>query len=122
MWFEPNFDCKFPDEDHSYAFPVGFAKPPGGQIGSNTHVLNEHTYCCDLPGACPEGEPLLSYGQKCFDWHQKKIGQRAMDAKRLGIPLIISEFGACVEKESCTREIEQIAEVCDEHLIGWGYW
>lgn len=26
--------------------PVGFEVPPGGEIGSETHILNDHTYCC----------------------------------------------------------------------------
>lgn len=25
---------------------VGFDKPPGGEIGSTHHIMNEHTYCC----------------------------------------------------------------------------
>lgn len=29
-------------------FPVGWSKPPGGDVGSTQHVLNGHTYCCQL--------------------------------------------------------------------------
>jgi len=25
---------------------LGFKNPPGGKIGSDKHVLNDHTYCC----------------------------------------------------------------------------
>lgn len=30
------------------AFPLGFTKPPGGEIGSQQHALNWHAYCCAL--------------------------------------------------------------------------
>lgn len=46
MWFEP---VPFPDEMgvmSGYVFPVGFQSPPGAELGSSTHVLNDHTYCC----------------------------------------------------------------------------
>ena len=27
-------------------FNLGFEKPPGGELNSKNHVLNDHTYCC----------------------------------------------------------------------------
>jgi hypothetical protein len=64
MWFEP---MSFPDEIGNpigdgnlggVVFPVGFEVPPGGQIGSPNHILNDHTYCCQLsPSMCATGEP-----------------------------------------------------------------
>lgn len=26
--------------------PVGFQVPPGAEVGSKNHVLNDHSYCC----------------------------------------------------------------------------
>jgi hypothetical protein len=46
MWFEP---ASFPDEVgvlSGIVIPVGFITPPGAEIGSPNHVLNDHTYCC----------------------------------------------------------------------------
>ena len=47
MMFEPG---QFPDEvGVGFADPVwhvGFEKPPGAEIGSTNHMLNDHTYCC----------------------------------------------------------------------------
>jgi hypothetical protein len=51
-----------------------------------------------------------------------RIGTRHKDAKRLGVPLFISEFGACLESKICGREITQVADVCEHELIGWSYW
>ena len=56
MYFEPgilgdivpNFGVK------SIVNHLGFAAPPGGKNGSDTHVLNDHTYCCLMGDACPE--------------------------------------------------------------------
>ena len=106
MFFEP---ATYPDVIGLFGgiiVPVGFEKPPGGEIGSPNHVLNDHTYCCQLsPDACATGEPDLNLASECYDWHTKRIGMRSADAERLGLPLIISEFGACLTEAPCTQEI-----------------
>ena len=125
MWFEP---VPFPDEMgflKGFVFPVGFEVPPGGDIGSNRHVLNDHTYCCQLSASeCVDGngEPQVAHADKCLAWHEKRIGQRAKDAERLGVPLVITEFGACLTEGPCSQEINQVGDVADEHLVGWAYW
>jgi len=62
MWFEPT---QFPD-----AYPlfggwvpaVGYEIPPGGEIGSKTHILNDHAYCCGLSATeCAAGEPQMAH-------------------------------------------------------------
>lgn len=123
MWFEP---VPFPDEVgylSGFVFPVGFQSPPGGDLGSNKHVLNDHTYCCQLSSKeCATGEPQVEHADICLDWHEKRIGQRAKDAQRLGVPLVITEFGACLTEGPCTQEINQVCDVADENLVGWAYW
>jgi len=103
MWFEP---VPFPDEIgvmQGLVFPVGFEVPPGAQIGSNKHVLNDHTYCCQLSGnECATGEPQVAHAVQCREWHESRIGQRSRDAERLGVPLVITEFGACLTDAPCT--------------------
>lgn len=123
MWFEP---ATFPDilgVAGGKVFPVGFKTPPGGEIGSPRHVLNDHTYCCQMSAMeCADGEPQIADASECLAWHEKRIGTRSSDAKRLGTPLMISEFGACLTDGPCTQEIDQVANVSDEHLVGWAYW
>jgi endoglycosylceramidase len=103
MFFEPG---TFPDVlgyMGGIIVPVGFEVPPGGEFGSRNHVLNDHTYCCQLSStACATGEPDVNLASECYDWHEKRIGTRSDDAKRLGLPLIISEFGACLTEGPCT--------------------
>lgn len=61
MFFEPG---TFPDVINKWGgviLPVGFEVPPGGKIGSRNHVLNDHTYCCQLnKDVCATGEPDLN--------------------------------------------------------------
>jgi len=58
MWFMP---ASFPDEAGflgGQVYDVGFTTPPGGEIGSPNHVLNDHTYCCQMSASeCKTGEP-----------------------------------------------------------------
>jgi len=58
MWFEPT---QFPDAYPvmgGWVPPVGYKIPPGGAIGSTTHILNDHTYCCGISATeCADGEP-----------------------------------------------------------------
>ena len=107
MWFEPG---PFPDSFGffgGFIFPVGFESPPGGEKGSDKHVLNVHTYCCamDMAECEATGEPQPAHAQDCQNWHTMELNQRADDAERLGLPLFISEFGACLTDEVCTEEI-----------------
>jgi aryl-phospho-beta-D-glucosidase BglC (GH1 family) len=130
MFFEP---AQWPDfSKKSWLYPngtvhsLGFKTPPGGQIGSTSHVLNDHSYCCQLSDdVCATGEPAAEMGDECLAWHFKRISTRAEDARKLGVPLIISEFGACLDSDECVREINQVAEACDDmiyHVSGWAYW
>jgi len=123
MWFEP---ATFPDVISNFGGIItaaGFKVPPGGQIGSENHVMNDHTYCCQLNSkVCASGEPDPAYKEECREWHKKRIGQRNIDAQNLNIPLHISEFGACLTEGPCTQEIRQVTEVSDENLAGWAYW
>ena len=40
----------------------------------------------------------------------------------MNVPLIISEFGACMNSSGCAQEISTIGEICDSVLVGWAYW
>jgi len=123
MYFE---GTQMPDElgyFGGFVFPTGFEVPPGGEIGSDIHVFNDHTYCCQMGNkVCATGEPPAELAPQCLAWHQKRVGTRSKDAERLGLPLIISEFGACLGTPACVTEITQVAETCDDYLVGWGYW
>jgi Glycoside hydrolase family 5 C-terminal domain/Cellulase (glycosyl hydrolase family 5) len=123
MFFEPT---QFPDTLGllgGLVVPLGFTSPPGGQFNSTTHVVNDHSYCCQLsPEICATGEPDIKKAVDCRDWHEKRVATRADDAKYYGVPLFISEFGACLNSTTCVQEITSLTDACDEHLAGWAYW
>ena len=50
---------------------------------------------------CNGGEPPLSAAAECREYNMDKITKRSKNAKDLGVGLIISEFGACLDSESC---------------------
>jgi len=87
--------------------PVGFNEPPGASHGSPNQVLNSHTYCCQLNhDVCnKDGEPVTGSDAECMAWHEKRLGTRQEDAKRLGIPMFVTEFGACMNSDNCAREL-----------------
>lgn len=58
----------------------------------------------------------------CWAWHEKRINTRDADAKALGIPLAITEFGSCLDTDDCVREITQVADICDDKMASWAYW
>ena len=59
MWFEPVQETDVLGILGGLVFEVGYQTPPGGDIGSDRHVLNDHTYCCQLTAdmCSATGEP-----------------------------------------------------------------
>lgn len=54
---------------------------------------------------CATGQPDVNKAEECLAWHYKRVNTRQEDAQKLGVPLIISEFGACLDGPSCVQEI-----------------
>lgn len=53
-----------------FVVPVGYSKPPGGEIGSRNHALNSHSYCCAFTPVCNEkGEPKPESEYECQGIH-----------------------------------------------------
>lgn len=106
---------------------TGLVTPPGGKNGSDNHVMNHHTYCCqihDPSDVCASGEPNYDkYSKICRKWHADRVGTADQTAKDFGIPLIVSEFGACFDTENCANEITAVADAVDSVVgVGWAYW
>ena len=45
-----------------------------------------------------------------------------MEKTRLGIPMILTEFGACMGSPECITEVRQITDLADDFLTSWAYW
>lgn len=52
----------------------------------------------------------------------RKSHTRSKDAKRLGVPLLFSEFGACFDTKACAAEINGATNAFDTELASWAYW
>ena len=91
--------------------PLGFESTPGGAEFINREALNDHLYCCQADAdVCLGGEPPLDKKDFCHKFHTNKVNVRSADAKRYGVPLIFTEFGACSNSEACFTEITSSAE------------
>jgi hypothetical protein len=121
MFFEPPY---FPDTmnvEGGKVFNIGFEEAPGTNL--DTQVLNDHSYCCQYGFFCGENDEIpLDMIPTCKDNHRKMITTRVDDSKRLGVPFILPEFGACSQKIDCALEIRALTEAADESLVGWAYW
>ena len=109
MWFEPNTWPNVVGNPigggtiSGWIQNAGFTEPPGADFGSPNHVLNDHSYCCQLnKDVCATGEPNTDLVNECYAWHEKRISTRNDDAQRYGVPLMLSEFGACLTEGPCT--------------------
>ena len=67
-------------------------------------------------------EPKIEDAFECRNWNEKRASQRAKDAERVGVPLVITEFNAWLTEEPSTQEINQVGATADDHLVGWAYW
>ena len=99
----------------------GLRKTPGAY----NQVYNVHSYCCNSGAdACPSsGEPTLEISRKrCPGYHKKKINTNLKDAEKLKTPLIISEFGNCLDGEACYNELSGVVRNSETNFVSWAYW
>lgn len=77
MYYEPG---QYPDKlgfAGGFIPHVGFETNPGAGLSSPNHVLNDHTYCCQMSmSECTDGEPKVSDAAKCDAWHSKVFERR----------------------------------------------
>lgn len=80
--------------------------------------MNDHSYGpCALIDNSTETIDAV-----CNEYHEVKVAVRSADAKKVNVPLIISEFGACMGGDTCIVEITGLLDAADNHLTGWAYW
>jgi endoglycosylceramidase len=101
-----------------------FPETPAGEKYIDKQVLNLHSYCCQAgANVCEKGEPSLENSQTlCKKFHRTKLDAHNNNAKKLGVPLIITEFGACSNSDACYYEIAGFAQAAEEFMVSWAYW
>jgi endoglycosylceramidase len=102
----------------------GFEETPAGPNRLNRQVLNIHMYCCQARGdVCEKGEPsMFDSINICRKYHISKLSVLNKNAENLGVPLIVTEFGACSDSDACYNEMEAFLEAAENFLISWAYW
>ena len=87
-------------------------------------MFNVHSYCCAADqNICKDGEPKLSDANgKCADFHDRKLKKNKQQANDIGIPIIVTEFGACSSSKACYYEMIGFEKAADKYLTSWCYW
>jgi len=94
---------------------------------SLTSALSQHVYCCaNDPENCKSernyGELSRVGLKKCKSYVENLITTRSDEANKIGVPLFISEFGACSGSSTCAQEIDYVVSMADAHALSWTYY
>ena len=87
-------------------------------------MFNVHSYCCAADqNICKDGEPKMADASgTCTDFHDRKLKKNKQQANDIGIPIIVTEFGACSSSKACYYEMIGFEKAADKHLTSWAYW
>ena len=87
-------------------------------------MFNVHSYCCAADqNICKDGEPKLSDATgTCAEFHDRKLKKNKKQANDIGIPVIVTEFGACSSSKACYYEMIGFEKAADKYLTSWAYW
>jgi len=122
LMFEPCNVTDFPEFGH-WMLPWTFTEAPLKEDNSRNQMFNFHSYCCSLGNdVCKGGEPDISMSEKCREYHFNKFKVADEYSKTHSMDQIITEFGACLDTQSCFNEISAVADAADQSLTSWAYW
>ena len=86
-------------------------------------MFNVHSYCCAADqNVCKDGEPKVADYNRCSSFHDRKLETNKKQAGNIGVPLIVTEFGACSSSKACYLEMLGFEKAADKYLISWAYW
>ena len=122
MLFEP---IPFPDTLPLFGgYALGtFDKTPV-DITLRKQMFNVHSYCCAADqNICKNGEPKMSDATgTCTEFHDRKLKKNKKQANDIGVPVIVTEFGACSSSKACYYEMIGFEKAADKYLTSWAYW
>ena len=121
MIFQP---IPFPDTLPLFG---GHALPSFKSAPVNTTIrkqmFNVHSYCCAADqNICKDGEPKAKDYNRCSSFHDRKLKKNKQQAIDIGVPLIVTEFGACSSSKACYLEMLGFEKAADKYLVSWAYW
>ena len=59
---------------------------------------------------------------ECRHFHRRNVEHGMKQASRLNTTAFYSEFGACVNDQSCFDEITNSCDAFDKYVVSWTYW
>lgn len=93
----------------------GFTQGPGGVDYNDRQALSYHVYCPTDNGSAAK---VLA----CNILDDYFFSLRVKDAARLGVPMMMTEFGASEDVKSDLAVLEAVAKQADKYQQSWMYW
>lgn len=94
----------------------GFSAGPGGAEYNDRQAIAYHIYC---PA---NNNDTVGIQFACAALDNEFFEMRDQDAARLGVPLLMTEFGAVEDFKSDLVALDRVAELADRHQQSWMYW
>jgi endoglycosylceramidase len=94
----------------------GFTESPGDASYNDRQVFAYHIYCL----TSDEPNPKLSLACDAIDDYF--FSRRRKDAQRLGVGMIMTEFGAAKDMRYDLSQVEKVVNLADQHQQSWIYW
>lgn len=93
----------------------GFTAPPGPAEYNDRQVLAYHIYC-----PIDNGNPKIIVGCDAID--DVFFQLRKKDSNRLGVGMIMTEFGAAEDIKPDLIKMTSLTDLADRHQQSWMYW
>ena len=95
-------------------WPSGFQAAPGPASYNNRQAIAYHIYCMPDPN---KAEAVL-----CSGADDAFFAMRRKDSERLGVPTIMTEFGATVSQRGSLHDLSSLVRQSALHTQSWMYW
>lgn len=93
----------------------GFTQGPGGPAYNDRQALAYHIYC-------PLQDPTAAKEVVCEVINDGFLAMRRKDASRMGVAMLMTEFGAAEDTKADIFALEQTAALADRFQQSWMYW
>ncbi len=96
-------------------WPSGFTQGPGGESYNDRQMLAYHVYCPTSGGSAVKQLACDAIDDFFF-------AIRSRDAERMGLGMIMTEFGAAEDIKSDIQQLIRTTQVADKYKQSWMYW
>lgn len=97
----------------------GFTAGPGGESYNDRQALAYHIYC---PTTSNDTDINFKHQLVCNVIDDYFFDRRVRDAQRLGVQMIMTEFGAAKDIKNDLGLLQRLCELTDKFQQSWMYW